>query len=322
VIGGNRFVGYLLVWRLLAAGHQVTTLNRGTLPDPFGDRIERLRGDRVELERHLGARAFDAVVDFAAFVERDAQQLVELLRSGRAGHAVFVSSGQVYLVKQRCPWPAREDDYAGPLLERPDDEADRAEWEYGIGKRACEDALAASGGAFTSIRIPIVNGERDHRRRLERYLWRLLDGGPVILPDDGENPTRHVYGADVARAIAGLLGNRVAFGRAFNLAQDETVSLRELVERLREQLGSAAPIVGIPRDRLVAAGLDVNKLSPFSGRWASRLDPSRAKAELNFRHERLDAYLGKIVASFLAAPPLSPPEGYEKRAVEREVARA
>ena len=47
VIGGTRFVGYQLVWRLLAGGHTVTLLNRGTLPDPFGARVERLIGDRT-----------------------------------------------------------------------------------------------------------------------------------------------------------------------------------------------------------------------------------------------------------------------------------
>ena len=47
VIGGTRFVGHELAWRLLAAGHELTLFNRGTLSDAFGDRVERLRGDRT-----------------------------------------------------------------------------------------------------------------------------------------------------------------------------------------------------------------------------------------------------------------------------------
>ena len=42
VIGGNRFVGWLLGFRLLAAGHKVTLLNRGRLADPFGGRVDRI----------------------------------------------------------------------------------------------------------------------------------------------------------------------------------------------------------------------------------------------------------------------------------------
>lgn len=47
VIGGTRFVGYQLVWRLLAAGHRVTLVNRGLRDDPFGTRVERIIVDRA-----------------------------------------------------------------------------------------------------------------------------------------------------------------------------------------------------------------------------------------------------------------------------------
>ena len=52
----------------------------------------------------------------------------------------------------------------------------------------------------------------------------------------------------------------------------------------------------------------------------SFLDPTRARAELGFRHEPLEIYLGKIVASFLAHPPSDRPEGYARRDVERALA--
>jgi nucleoside-diphosphate-sugar epimerase len=54
IIGGNRFMGVSLVWRMLFAGHRVTILNRGNLADPFGDRIERIRADPSRAQRELG----------------------------------------------------------------------------------------------------------------------------------------------------------------------------------------------------------------------------------------------------------------------------
>src|ERR1041384_6650578 len=98
VIGGTRFVGRLLVERLLAAGHRVTIFNRGTREDPFGDGVERLRGDRTtsEFGRLLGGRSFDAVVDFAAYRAEDARGVVETLGGGRGGRYVFISTGQGY----------------------------------------------------------------------------------------------------------------------------------------------------------------------------------------------------------------------------------
>jgi len=70
--------------------------------------------------------------------------------------------------------------------------------------------------------------------------WRLhvlhfdLTSGP------GTHRLRHVYGRDVSRAIAGLLGQPRTFGQAYNLCQDEMPTLAELVERLAGLLGARA----------------------------------------------------------------------------------
>ena len=329
VIGGNRFVGRDLVWRFLAAGTRVTVLNRGTLADPFGPRVERLTCDRTtaEFDRLLGGREFDAVVDLAAFQEADTRRAAERL-AGRVGHYVMISTGQVYLVRHpRPPAAAREADYDGPLIPEPGEEKEHEEWAYGMGKRGAEDALAQaweeSRFPSTRLRIPMVNGERDYHRRIEGYLWRLLDGEPLLLPDGGRTPTRHVYGGAVARAVARILGNPATFGQVYNLSQDETPTLAEILTLLAEILGASARFVEAPTAGITAAGLDVVRVSPFSGRWMSFLDPSRAKAELGFRHEPLRHYLDKIVASFLAHPPMEPPESYRAgRAAEIALAQA
>ena len=93
VIGGNRFVGWLLGFRLLAAGHKVTLLNRGRLADPFGGRVDRLVGDRTSrgFDRALQGRRFDAVVDLAAFTGDDGRRAAQLFAG--CGHYVMVSTG-------------------------------------------------------------------------------------------------------------------------------------------------------------------------------------------------------------------------------------
>ncbi len=324
VIGGNRFVGWLLGFRLLAAGHKVTLLNRGRLADPFGGRVDRIVADRTsrELDRALQGRRFDAVVDLAAFSGDDGRRAEQLFAG--CGHYVMVSTGQVYLVREGAPAPAREEDYDGPVTARPSDAADVWDWEYGMGKRACEDALAeahaARGFPATRVRIPMVNGERDYLRRMESYLWRLVDGGPVLLPGGGDHRVRHVYGGEVARFLTEILGRPETFGKAYNVAQEETPTLDELMAILRSHLGSCADVLPITTEEVVAAGLDPVRMSPFSGRWMSFVDPTRARTELGFRHEPLEIYLGKIVASFLAHPPSDRPEGYARRDVERALA--
>ena len=205
------------------------------------------------------------------------------------------------------------------------DPADLDDWEYGMGKRECELALAAAergGLPATRVRIPMVNGALDHFRRMEGYLWRLVDGGPVILPDGGTHRVRHVSGAEVARFLAEILGRESTFGRVYNLAQEEAPTLAELVSALRQLLGSRAPIAAVPTAALRAAGLDPLALSPFSGKWMSFLAPARVRLELGFRHAPLARVLEEIVSSFVAHTPASRPPGYARRAAELSLARA
>jgi nucleoside-diphosphate-sugar epimerase len=329
-------MGYHLTWRLVAGGHDVTLLNRGTHPDPFGDRVTRLRADRTQPEfaTALAGRTFDAAVDFAAFRRADAEGAVAAL-DGRVGHYVMISTGQVYLVKDGAlgggppagePPAFREEDYAGALMAAPPaGHADRADWEYGVGKRGCEDVLAEAWERrrfpSTRLRIPIVNGERDNTRRLEGYVWRLLDRGPLILPDGGTARVRQVYSGAVVTLLAAMLGRADTFGHAYNACQDETPTLAELVTLLADLLGAEARIVGAGAAEMAAAGLDPVAASPFSTRWKSFLDPARAKRELGFRHPPLREYLGRTVASLLAAWNPEPPAGYAQRPRELEFAQ-
>jgi nucleoside-diphosphate-sugar epimerase len=322
IIGGTRFVGYLVAWRLLARGDRVTLFNRGNLPDPFGARVQRIQGDRTrpDFPRRLAGRYFDATVDFAAYEARDVRTMIRDVGE-RAGHYVFISSGQVYLVRDGCPVPSRETDYDGPLIPRPKDPGELAEWEYGMNKRACEDLLAEAADHFpsTRLRIPMVNGERDPYRRIESYLWRILDGGPVLLPDGGTEIARHVYGLEVASAIVTLLCDERTYGHAFNLCQEESPTVFDLAGMLIERAGAPDNRLEVPRDQL--DGLPAKEISPFSDRWMSALDCSLAKRELGFRHRPLGVYLSSIVASFLSFPPQAPPQNYRHRRAERALAQ-
>ncbi|HEY6178499.1 MAG TPA: hypothetical protein VIX73_28795 [Kofleriaceae bacterium] len=140
VIGGNRFLGRGLVWQLLCRGHRVTLVNSGRLPDPFGERVERIHVDRSTdaFDRALAGRTFDRAVDLA----------------GRHEH-------------ESCPWPARETDYDGATMSAPPSPADHDDWAYGIGKRGAEDVLAAATSLPTTrLRIPMVNAQRDRELAL------------------------------------------------------------------------------------------------------------------------------------------------------------
>jgi nucleoside-diphosphate-sugar epimerase len=292
VIGGTRFIGRFLAARLVARGDRVTLFNRGTRPDPFGDRVERLVGDRgtSDLERLLAGRAFDAVVDMVAYVPRDVERAIDTF-AGRVGHYLLVSTGQVYLVRESPRVPSREEDYDGPVTPRPAGD-DGPQWDYGAGKRGCEDALVAARGRLpsTRLRLPIVNGPGDPQRRIERYVREVLAGRPlrVAFP---ERRVRHVDALEVARTIDALLGDARVHGEALNQTQDETPTLRELLMMIGDELGA--------RPQIVEDDAATTEISPFSTRWMSFLDPAKIRA-LGIGHAPLATTLARTLGHVLA----------------------
>ncbi len=306
VFGGNRFLGVEVVTRLLARGVDVTLLNRGTLKDPFGPLVKRIHLDRSQeaLEGRLRQTTWDGVVDLSCFTGLEAERAARALK-GRVGHYVLISTGQVYLVRQGAPAVAREADFEGPLAPEPAGAHDRDQWRYGVGKR---DAEAVVQRAFpaTRLRLPMVHGGRDHYRRLDSVVARLLDGGPLLLTRP-EAPVRHVFAPAVARAVDHLLAGPPT-GEAFNLAQREQVTVREFLTRVAVCVGAHPRFLEPEPRHLEEAGVEPLQACPFNATWMSALEASLARRRLGFEHEPLDAYLASAVYAGLArwvAPPAS-----------------
>jgi nucleoside-diphosphate-sugar epimerase len=289
---------------LLNAGHKVTVLNRGQTADQLPDEVERLRADRNDdssMRNALRDRSFDAVLDNTTYTEADARQAVELFDS-RAGRYFFVSSGQVYLVRENVPRPFRETDYDGQVMpEPPRESADHPSWLYGIDKRLAEqvfsDAFEKSEFPVTTLRLPMVASERDHYGRIQGCIARMFDGGPILVPDESGLPLRHVYVSDVARLVTSLATSDIGVGRAFNVSYGESLTLDSFLAMLKRFALSSSEIVRIPRRDLEAAGL-LPDCSPFSGKWMSELDNSLSVSQLGATYVPPLDYLQSIVDDY------------------------
>ncbi|BCW92521.1 MAG: epimerase [Thermoanaerobaculum sp.] len=319
VIGGSRFIGRAVVQRLLVEGHRVTVLNRGKSPDPFGTRVSRVVGDRSDpetLKRAVSRRDFDAVVDMVAFREEDTKAAIEAF-SGRIGHFLHISTAAVYLIRDGIYCPFREEDFAGRL--QPKTEATASTWLYAYHKRRCEVALQHAWEnqqfPFTSLRLPVVVGPGDYTARTQAYFERLLDGGPIILPDGGLNSWGFLWVHDVAEVVVSNLANANAFGNAYNLAQREVVNLRQFVELSAAFLDRRPALVSVPTEWLKAVQLGTS-FSPYSHDHDIVLDISAAQRDLLFKPTPFTTWCEQLTQHFRSSWDGSPSKLYSTRPLE------
>jgi 2'-hydroxyisoflavone reductase len=321
IIGGTRNLGHFLTLSLLSRGHRVTLLNRGLTRDDLPASIPRLRADRcdeAQLRQALAGREFDAAVDTALYRGREARQVVDVL-DGRVGRFVFISTGQVYLVRTGVARPFHEEDYAGPLMAEPQASiSDLKDWRYGIEKREAEDVLAEAWKRLrfpaTSLRLPMVASERDHYSRIHGYLLRLRDGGPLLLPRPPWLGVRHVDVYDVVAAIETLLAGSAGLGQAYNVSPDETLTLGAFLDLLAGIACVPKRTVLVDRALLESRAL-LPDCSPMSDAWMSELDNARGRSELGLSYTRVAETLRRIVAHY-DAHPVPPPASYGRRAEE------
>jgi nucleoside-diphosphate-sugar epimerase len=165
----------------------------------------------------------------------------------------------------------------------------------------------------------MVNSRRDHFARLLGYVQRLRDGGPILAPDAPDHALRHVDGDDIVAIIRAILESGRGVGGAYNLAQDETLTLDAFVALVAASLGVRATVVRVPRARLDGARL-LPACSPFSDRWMSELDNERSRTELDARYTPVARTLPRLVSWYGDHPERGAP-GYAQRSRELALAR-
>lgn len=322
IIGGTGNMGYYLSERLAQTDCDLTLLNRGITKEDLPRSIHRLSVDRTsrgQMRRALLAKSFDVVVDFVLYRREDALTVIELF-SGNIEHYIALSSGQVYLVRDGIQRPFRESDYDGELIQEPARASYHyEEWRYGMQKRDVEDEICTAGSRagfpFTVLRLPMVNSARDPYGRLLNYYLRLLDGGPILVPNSPNYALNHVYALDVVTIILQLIESGKGKSKAYNIAQDEHVGHEDFLRLLANIMGREATWLYDERDSLVSNGF-LPDCAPFSERWMSELDNSLGKSELGISYTPLAEYLAEIVRHF-DSNAVSPPFAYRRRRAER-----
>ncbi|WP_338462502.1 NAD-dependent epimerase/dehydratase family protein [Synechococcus elongatus IITB7] len=208
IIGGSRFIGVALVRQLLAAGHEVTVLNRGSRPAPTG--VEQLVGDRHDplTLAQLKGRSFDVIFDNTGREAAETQALVASL-DGQFQQLIYVSSAGVYAASDQLP--LRESDPVDPQSRH-------------RGKFETEDWLRQQGLPFTAFRPVYIYGPSNYNPIEQWFFDRILRDRPILIPGSGLHLTQLGHVEDLASAMVAAVNNPRAIGQVYNLSGDRYVS--------------------------------------------------------------------------------------------------
>ena len=257
------------------------------------------------------------------FRSSEAKDILNIFQNN-VGQYIFISTGQVYLVREGIERPFREDDYDGRLMPAPKQNTfAHEEWNYGMQKRETEDTLRdawkQSQFPYTILRLPMVNSGRDQFNRFYNYYLRLQDGGQILVPETPNYRLNHVYAQDVVNTIYHLISTGQGIGRAYNIAQDESITLDDFLSIIGNIMDLRPQIMRLKRSELEANGF-LPDCSPFSERWMSELDNTRSKEELGITYTPLETYLAELV-KYYKTHNVPEPLTYRRRHVELKFAK-
>jgi nucleoside-diphosphate-sugar epimerase len=273
VAGGSIFVGRAIVDHLMATGHRVSVLNRGTRPVPGAQQWIADFDDPASIGRALAGARFDAVVDLTSSSAVHVDALCDAL-GGRVSRWLYVSSAAVYCEDGRYPMPESH-----PL-------GRSAAWgEYGLEKLSAERRLCerVQDRPLFVLRPPYVYGPHNPAPR-EHWLWaRLLAGRPVLIPGRGETPLQFLHADDLGAAVASALAADVdPTPHIYNVGQSDWGPINAYLEVLAQVSGTSLRTREVPYAEL---GVAPREFFPFRD-YPCVLDPTRIERELGFEPAR------------------------------------
>ncbi len=244
VIGGTGFIGRNLTRRLVARGHQVGVLSRGS-EGPFADLGDRVRmvGASMRDEDALAAAmaGIDCVFNLARSndatwedaLENDVGVALRLSRAARrAGVRRMVYTGTIASYDMSDPARVITEDVRLTDMESRN--------LYARSKAECERRLleiqGSEGVPVVIARPGIVLGDGGPLQHWGIGRWH--GPGAVRLWGNGRNPLPFVLVDDVSDGLIAMMDAKGVDGQDFNLVGDPILSGRDYFDAIHRRLGA------------------------------------------------------------------------------------
>lgn len=247
VIGGTVFLGRHLVSLAMTAGHQVSTLNRGTnlLAEQAG--VERLIADRLIDLSPLSGRTFDAVIDTCAYHPEAIRYSARFL-SGYVGTYVLISTISAY--GDFFKIGISEND---PVNYTPAGEPG----DYGSLKADCEKVLSElMPESALIIRPGLLAGPYDPTDRFTYWPARFARGGRILAPGRLDRLIQFIDVRDLASWVLRLAETQTR-GVYNATGPNERLSMEAFLDACEQKVGvKGSELVRVDDASLEAAGVE------------------------------------------------------------------
>lgn len=286
IIGGTKFLGRHLVDAALANGHTVTLFNRGkTNPDLYPE-VEKIRGDRTNLDdlKILQDRHWDAVIDTCGYFPHIVQLSAKTL-AGFVDRYVFISSISVY---GEPPTDPVLDENTEVARLTSDNLEEYSKESYGNRKALCEQVIENElPGRTLNIRPGLIVGPYDPTDRFTYWPVRLQRGGTILAPGNPVAPVQIIDVRDLAEWTIRMIEDKQV--GVFNATGPvELLSMRQVLETCQRVAGTPAEFVWVDDEFLLSNGVtpftDLPLWLPEFASVMQRVNISKAMAAgLTFR---------------------------------------
>lgn len=270
VTGGAGFIGSHVVRRLLRAGHSVAALDDfNDFYDPaikreniesFNGNAEVIEGDIRDAERMKAVTAagkFEAVIHIAAragvrpsvenplaYIETNitgTYNMLEAARLGGASQFLFASSSSVYGLARKVPFsedlplPQTLSPYAATKL---------------AGEHLCGNFAHLYGLHTVCLRFFTVYGPGQRPDlAIHKFTDRIYRGQPIQQYGDGSTRRDYTYVDDIVEGVMGALNYRRVPFDIFNLGENQTTTLSDLIAEIENAVGKKAVIERLPEQQ-------------------------------------------------------------------------
>ena len=243
ILGGSRFIGYLILCELLKENQNVTIYNRQSTipPAPFPKGVRFIQGNRDNPKNleYLFNQKYDVVIDITGFNPDHIKSITDKY-SAKIGHYIFISTTAVYKIPPTCP--INEESPRNFLKD-----------SYGGDKALAENILLSYRKKLpiTILRLQSVFGPYDPCLA-GLVFYRILNKLPILIWNNSIIIYNHLFIFDLVKAVCCFLKNPKTYGKIYNITGDDNITLNGFIDLC----GKICKIIPIKNQKCINTKLD------------------------------------------------------------------